>query len=673
MITNEEVQKKIAMLVMQKSRLIVQPIDDIRDETWIKDRVGVNDLEFEEKVEYTRFFNTAKIKFGDTSLGGNFVLNPRPQFTRYADVRAKGILMGRNEVSPLHSTGSYGMGMYYSEAIDDTHQTIHLRYGRAEFNSLSGFFRSFYDNDTARYARTGRMTEPIFSFIGKAAGYVVQLVFWPLFGLLYLADFATTSARFLTNKPASKFYYLKPTMTDYWNAVTNIVNQILIYKGMTPVDYLSQGYPKEGGGKADPTDMRNFHNFFPELFSGPDALSNEPYIDIYSVANRGQRLKNSFNRKMLKAQVGGTLESMASQVRGKEEFLPDEKNSRTLKQAMQDFYNTAVGKANKDSPDVLEQHIRTKTKPDETLNKAPSGLIEHLIAELNDGSQFATLRVDSTGPVSESFQNSTRESDLSTKMNSLSAQSRAISFSLAGGNIDGGVLSGIASAAKNLTEGFLDTFNVGGFISLAGAAFVDIPQSWDNSSANLPSMSYSMQLISPYGNTVSQLQNIFIPMAMILAGVLPLSTGKQSYTSPFLCEVYDQGKAQTRLGIIDSVSFTRGTSNLGFNKRKQFLAVDVTFTIKDMSSVMHMPLNTTFSLNPLKGIFDEDTIYTDYLHVLSAATIGQNIYRLPKLIERSKINVMTAKRLTSPAYWSMLFHESPFGIIDTVVKQTDRF
>lgn len=673
MITNDAVQQKINQLLTKKSRLIVEPVDSIRDEQWIKDTVGKNDLQFEQTVEYARTFSTAKIKFNDTTLGGNFVINPRPQFTRYADTRSKGVLKGRRDVSILDAQGNYGMGLYYSEAIDDTHQTIHLRFGVAEFNSLFGFFRSFYDNDTARYARSGRITEPLFTFIGKAAAFVIKLAFWPLFSVLYLADAASTIFRFLTNKPASKFYYLKPTMTNYWNAVTNIVNQILIYRGLTPVDYLSQNnnpFPKEGGGQADDAIMKATSNMFPDLFS------KSAYVDIYSIANRAQRIKNAFDEELRRKQSQALTSddgNFGSMVRGQEGLIEEPKDARSLKQALEDWFNTAVGRSNSADKDVTEQHIRTKKTPDTKLNEEPKGLWKHIMAEFNDGSQFATFRVDATGPTNESFNSSTRESDLGNKMNSISAQNRALSYSFAGGNIDGGILNAITSAAGALVGAAIDSLNVGGFLQLAGAAFVDIPQSWDNSSVNLPSMSYTMQLVSPYGNTISQMQNILIPMAMILAGSLPISTGKQSYTSPFLCEVYDQGKAQTRLGIIDSVTFSRGTSNLGFNKRKQFLAMDVTFNIKDLSSIMHMPLNTGFSLNPMKGMFDEDTIYTDYLHVLSAATLGQNLYRWPKLAERARVKLMTVKRITSPAWWSMILHESPVGILDAVVKQTDRF
>lgn len=322
----------------------------------------------------------------------------------------------------------------------------------------------------------------------------------------------------------------------------------------------------------------------------------------------------------------------------------------------------------------MDKHIRTPEDPKSAqIESAPDGLYDHFEAEFMDGSAFATFRVEYGGPVQESWSNSTVESDISSKFNQLSAQGRAASFSFANGNIDGGPLSAITGLLNGVATGLADGLHISGIASLAGAAFVDIPQHWDNSAVNLPQMSYTMKLISPYGNAMSQMMDLYIPMAMLMAGALPISTGKQSYSSPFLLELYDQGRAQTRLGIIDSLTFVRGTSNLGFNRNKQFMSVDVSFSVKDLSSVMHMPLSSGFSLNPLKGVFDEDNVYSDYLHVLANATLGQNIYPMRKLRENLRVKAMSARALTSPARWFGAIHDIPYiGMIDIGYKDTAR-
>jgi hypothetical protein len=300
-------------------------------------------------------------------------------------------------------------------------------------------------------------------------------------------------------------------------------------------------------------------------------------------------------------------------------------------------------------------------------------------AIFKDGAEFATFRVDHTGSVEESFQSSTGETDIAQKFNSASAQGRAAKFSLFGGNIDGGPLDAVKNGLGSIIEGgisgipFIGSTIMPALKAGAGAAYADIPEYWQNSSFTMPRMSYTMQLVAPYGNPLSQMINIYIPLCMILAGALPLSTGKQSYTSPFLCQVFDQGRCQTRLGIIDSLQITRGVSNLGFNKKKQAMAIDVSFTIKDLSTVMHMPIATGFALDPLEGIFDEDTIFTDYISVLASNNLGKNIYVAQKFNKRLMARYRQIQEMTSPSFWAGYLHDkTPLGMIDMFFRETDR-
>lgn len=184
-------------------------------------------------------------------------------------------------------------------------------------------------------------------------------------------------------------------------------------------------------------------------------------------------------------------------------------------------------------------------------------------------------------------------------------------------------------AAKDFIGGVADQLSISGIAALGGAAFVDIPKHWTGSNANMPRMNYTFSLVSPYGNKLSQLMFMYVPLCMILAAALPISTGKQSYTSPFLVEAYDRGRAQTRLGIIDSLSITRGTTHLGFNNAGNAMGIDVSFSIQDLSSIMHMPLIQGFM--PGNGLFDDDTVFTDYMAVLGSLTLNEQTYPVEKL------------------------------------------
>lgn len=659
------IDQRIDRILSDRSIIKTDRADAVLDSSWVKESMISKGIEYDPDDLLTRFYTTADKKFQDTTIGGNFVINPRPQFTRYADPRSKGLLPGREDQTLMNFKGNIGMGHYYSEAIDDTHQTIHMRFGIPEYNSFINFFTSFYDNDTARLSRSGSLIQDFTYMLMKPVGFVLNIIFWPL-----MAAHAVGSAyRFFAQKPASKYYYLRPTMTNYWTAVTTMLNQLLVYKQIFPFN-ADQSIPAEGGGLVDSNVMAQLRRILPNFFQESN------FIDVYSIANRGQRIRNVAETAISQATKGMTADQLtayAKSIGSENASIFAVPPGRSLKEASEAWFSSKLGRA-EPGKDTMEREVRTPLNPtDTTPGSPPSDFMDHLEAEFMDGAQFATFRVDSTGAVDESFSNTTVESDISQKFNSISASAKSAMFSTSGGNTGIFGVDQALQAAKGIVEGALDWAHMSGLMSLAGAAFVDIPKHWDNSSANMPKMSYSMQLVSPYGNPISQMINIYIPMCMILAAALPLSTGKQSYTSPFLLELYDQGKAQTRLGIIDSLSFVRGTTNLGFSKNKNFMSVDVTFTVADLSSVMHMPLTSGFSLNPLKGIMDEDTVYTDYLHVLAAATLGQSIYPTRKLRDNLLVKWRSLEAWTSPARWAGIIHEkTPLGLIDMFVKGTDR-
>lgn len=585
----------------------------------------VDENTFDEVDIKNRSYSSAELKFQDASLGGNYCINPRPQYTRYADIRVKGKIPGRPDVSVmLDSNGSgydatvhsVGMGEYYSKAIDDTSQVILMRFGVPEFNSLTQFFTSFYNEDAARVARTGRVDSVFFS-LGNAAGMVVSVMYWPLL----VAHALGAGLKFLFKKPSSRFYNLKPTMPIYWNAVTTMVNQIGVYKGLYPAELgrASTNQPIDDTMKVDKETMQAMNEAMPDIFAADGG------IDVAKVASRAQHLKNVLDKIMYEAYNNSeTIEGFVQKVDGA--VLKQNPKRMGIKDMITSWVSQEVAKVNKDA--TVEKSMRvseTGEPPPE-----PRGFGDFLNNMFDDALDWASFKVDYTGPVSESFSSTVVESDLASKLNQTSAASKSAYFSFAGGNVFSGA-DKIVGAATDFAKGALNSFGASGLVSLAGSAFVDIPKHWENSTANMPRSNYTMQLVSPYGNPLSQMINMYIPLCMILTAALPKSAGKQAYTWPFLVELYDVGRAQTRLGMIDSVSVTRGITNLGFNKDKNPLGIEVSFSIVDMSSIMSMPVSAGFSLNPKEGVTDDENLYSDYLNILASVDMSNQIYFLNKM------------------------------------------
>lgn len=666
----------------------------VLDRDWARQAFLVNDIDLSDNKYdvINRYWSSASRKFVDTRMGGNIGINSRPQFTRYSDIRVKGRIPGRADVSIGNTTGNFGMGRYYSEAIDDNSQTIYLRFGVPQFSSLMSFFSRAFDKDAVSLARSGTGASTFYK-LGQAAGTIAAIVAFPVLSSVIIGG------RFLSyffTRPTSKFYTLKPAMHLYWSSVQTLVNTIAINKGLIPrtdsevvnaISGANYDNVKQTIGspyKLDSAYLNMLHDAMPDLFT-------ENYgIDVFAIASKAQRIANKLNTadydtfnkntpfdfrgvvqhagqdKIKPELINGshTWVNWINEVLSLNYYLSDEgTDDGESRLAMDPRYSASGNQYGQ--PVYDDKGNVTSTEP---KNPNEDSFIKYFDAEFRMGSGFAVFKVDHTGAISEGFANSTVESDLSQKFNQTSSQIREAKFSLSEGNITGSAVEdgvkAVAGAAVDVATGALDgmTFGLASIFATAGSGYIDIPKHWQSSSANLPRSSYTMQLISPYGNVISQLQNIFIPLSMLLAGALPISTGKQSYTSPFICQLWDRGRQQIQLGMIESLSITRGTCNLPFTNKGSVMAIDVNFTVADLSSIMHMPISTggLFGISSKTGnpIMDEDNILFDYLAVLAGQDMYSQIYAIPKARLNFAKGIAAIDKLTSPAYWASYIHDS---------------
>ena len=659
------------------------------DSTWIRQafmvptvsgNILVSSLSAQDKLNRT--FSSATLKFTDSSIGGNTVINPLPQYTPYCDVREPGILLDTGPVTTLPPTGysNQGMGGYYSEAIDDNNQVIHLRFGLPVFNSLTQFFTGMYSGDLAAAARAGRLTDNIVQSFFQAAGNAVGFAISPLFivplGIMFLAK----AANFFLGAPTSKFYSLKPSMPTYWNAVNNLVNQLAVNSGLSSYVDTKQSTVLTRGTDGQDLQQSQVINVVGK-FLPPGLIRNDGTIDVYAIANRAARMSIQHDTLLAKAfEDASQTDSYFDILRNYAKYSktnPYPKASPNLASYLDRFWNFAAYNKAQNTNDSVEKDPRINSNPDikgAYQNSSPPGLVDYLIANWNDGGEFVSFRVDYTGSISESFSNSVAESSLQSKINSMSSANRETRFSVADGNVGFGV-GAVVDAIKGFTSGVAEIIHFDGLAAFAGSAFVDIPKHWDTSSFNGPSTSYTISLVSPYaGNPVAQLLDVYIPLAMLICGVAPLATGKQSHVSPFLCELHDRGRCITRMGVITSLSITRGTSNTGFNNDSKALAIDVSFTITDLSSVLSIPIQPGFSVaNSLDGLFDAENTFTDYLMTLAGVKLADTIYRIPMLRYNINREMAQLNSFFSTSHVASYISSLPgVNLISAAMRGTDR-
>lgn len=646
--------------------------DTTLDSDWARNSFMLGDVNLADPVDIkNRYWSTAQSKFTDGRIGCNIGINCRPQITPYTDIRFKGRLTGRAEPSLSEVTGNYGMGRFYSEAYDDPAQIIYMRFGVPQYNSLINFLTRAFDPGLSTVTRTGRLPG-LMHDIGKLFGTYLAVTTFPVIAVPLLAG-KVIGAFF--NRSTSKFYTLKPTMHLYWATVNTLVNTIAVTSGIFPKMLGDNQNDSQRLGKTFKIDQE-YLSMYSKLM--PDVFTEENYFDVFALATRAQRLANQVYSDDFERHNKGSATDFTGYL--KRDMTGDNTHSTPIsgkngKINTMMLINEALKLKNLFSYDkestTLEVDPRIDPNDKDGKEKPPDGIdkyVEYFDAQFRGGADFAAFRVDHTGSVSESFSNAVGESDLSQKLNSTSSTFQQARFSMANGNIIGGIAGDVAGtvvdAAGDLLSGALSGLT-GGFSDvlkgLMGEGYIDIPKHWMSSSASLPKTNYSIQLVTPYGNVMSRMLNLHIPLCMLLAAALPRSTGKQSYTAPFLCQIFDRGRCQIRLGIIDSLSITRGTGDLAFDTNGNPLAIDINFSVTDLSSIMHMPV-TSGEIFKFDATMDEDNILTDYLAVLGGQDIYTQVYPLAAArIRLAKMAIQKGK-LTSPAFWASTTHDTLRGL-----------
>jgi hypothetical protein len=123
------------------------------------------------------------------------------------------------------------------------------------------------------------------------------------------------------------------------------------------------------------------------------------------------------------------------------------------------------------------------------------------------------------------------------------------------------------------------------------------------------------------------------------------------YTSPFVLRAYCKGQFAIPLGIVESMTISRGTSEHGWTYGYLPTAVDVSINIRDLSPVLFLGMAHS-ELN-LMQIFRGNTSMTEYLTTLSGVGLKERLYFFPKL--RARFNNFfegKTKTLINPMYWA---------------------
>ena len=674
---------------------INDPLYDIIDSDWIGAAFLVDPIDLLPIDRLNRFWSTANLKFTDSSIGGNIAINPPPQPCRLSDPRVGGRRTGGQRIT-LAESGSMGMGPWYSEKIDDNSDLLYLQFGIPEFNSLVSFWSRAADYAKAVIVNTGR--SPIAYEIGSLVGGAAMFIAFPLVSSLVYG--VKMISRLISNTNPFVYYYLKPTMVDFWKSASILATSFVVEGGILHPKFMSEAETADRIGMPVSLDTEDIDAFKKIL---PDMFTENGNVDLLRLVGRAQGIANIMLRQEREAfdengrlseidfmgyvyQEGisqkrkgdtstGIISALNEMLSLTTAPIPRESDSREIK-SISDLEAEQL----KDKGDLLygyqDPQIVTSngespvTNKDEISNLKKDGFVSRVTdwakdwttgfkssfdAAVRGGGQYLVLRVDHVGSLTDSGDNSTTEIQAGEWFKNISGASKQLTYSMSGGNIfaNEGQLLGYV---KDLGTGILDkiTFGLASGIApmLTGGGNVIMPKMYDDSSFSPATTSFTIQCLSPSSDVISKLIHEWLVMAAIMAGSLPREIGGAAYGSPYLCSAFMKGKVNIPLGIIRSFSFTRATANLAYDKLQRAMGIDITIDIEDLSPQMVAPVSAGY-ISSIFSSLDDFSAANRYISTVCARDLWTNTWSIPRMKMKLSKALLLMDSATTSSYSGM--------------------
>lgn len=252
--------------------------------------------------------------------------------------------------------------------------------------------------------------------------------------------------------------------------------------------------------------------------------------------------------------------------------------------------------------------------------------------------------LDTDTSISESFGNSTTQSMIASTVNSISDMGRELNFLLGYGSTAMG-MEGVnwevdenVQNVKDIISGALGSGHAlsslaGHLTTVASGGKLIFPEIWADSQFSR-TYSCKVKLMSPDPSPLSIYLNILVPLFHMIGLVAPQSVAANpnGYTNPFLVRAIYKGFFNVDMGIITSMSITKG-AEAQWTPEGIPTSVEINFDIKDLYQAMSIT-----ETNATDWRYDtlNNTALMDYI----ANLCGINIYKpeIARTIEMWYIN-----------------------------------
>ena len=254
-------------------------------------------------------------------------------------------------------------------------------------------------------------------------------------------------------------------------------------------------------------------------------------------------------------------------------------------------------------------------------------------AALVKGSMYrggVAFYVDAEPQISESLSNSTTQSQLAEKINSVSDLGREMQFLLGSNeNLMPSMITdtvhkdptkdtSVAQSAANklISGGSLIGTIMHSFDTIIGGGKLIFPEIWSDSQFSRD-YNINIKLVSPDNDDYSIYVNIIVPLLHLLGFALPRGTGPSAFVSPYLVRCSYKGMFNVDMGIITSMNITKG-AECSWNHRGMPTSVNVSFTIKELYDIFALANNEAGNYK-----LADNSIMMDYIGNLCGININE--------------------------------------------------
>lgn len=557
----------------------------------------------------------SKRKCRDTSLGGNDAINPLPQFSVDDDIA--------NTLYEHATDTEVSMGQVYSENYDDLQQILYMGFGIPLFSNVGNFWATATDMELTGFVNKGSgiSLDKIGYLIGSAPIRIFNIATIP-----YKFLFAMTDS--IAKVPISKYYSFSSQMPMYFRFVNTILVHLATNMNIVGSSTTINATGSDVSGKTAVALTEEGTKQTQDL-SGISSVFREYGLDMARIMTKKYFYENGNDGKI---------------------------STKYTDQAIIDSSNLNGGLGVADADTVTPEETTTTATTNATNSEATNGeasssarnwLMQYIDnfkaaygTAIYDGHMFIGFRIDKGMGGSESFSNSTGESQIAQLANEKYMQGKDAKFKTMGGEYGDGaiasVLGGVVDFISGAVSGAFNTIKMDPLgAALSGSAKIDIPEVWMSSSYSR-SASFTITCLAPYGDFETIFQSEYVPLACVLAGALPRGTGHSSHSSPFVCQAYCKGVFSSPLCIIESLEITRGADQFGLNAARLPLKLTMNVTLKDLSPVMYMSMGSDRGV--LNAIMGTDDAFGEYMMTLSGMGLRDRLS--PYKAMRRKVQIL---------------------------------